>query len=206
MNSPIKPEELTELTDDDLEMWALGGTRIMPKPLTPSYPPVAYASVPPPPISNLGTTATSHAAVWAVAIGMAGVFFFAAAAGGIFYALHRAAPETTTSAVAITTTEPEPVTLVAASDPVTITTAKAAPTTPKVATVAPPVTRYGAIQTFAAGAGKPVFLDGKQIGTGGSRIKAACGKHSVVVGAGKAKTVDIPCSGTPITVGTPDGT
>ena len=212
----MQPEELTELLDDDLEMWAQGGTRILPKsqlerPKPSSIPPVAFPSVPPPPV----VTTTTSAPVWAALIGMAAVFFLAAAGGGIFYALHRASA-TTTESVASTsvaptvtaTSEPEPVTLTTTTGPIEIDTPTATTTqkTPRVAVAAPPpVVRYGTIQTFAAGAGKPVFLDGKQIGTGGARIKAACGKHSVSVGSGKAKTYDIPCSGTPITVGTPDG-
>ena len=215
MNEPIEPEELTELLDDDLEMWAQGGTRILPKsqlerPKPDSLPPVAYPSVPPPVAVAPNTTS---APVWAALIGMAAVFFLAAAVGGIFYALHRASATATesvasTSVAPTVTNEPEQVTLVPESNPVAIvaptTTATQKVTAPVITTPAP-VVRWGAIQTFAAGAGKPVFLDGKQIGTGGSRIKAACGKHSVSVGSGKARTYDIPCNGTPLTVGTPDG-
>jgi hypothetical protein len=220
----MQPEELTELLDEDLEMWAQGGTRILPKSelqrqKPDSLPPVAYpSSVPPPPVA---ATSTSGAPVWAALIGMAAVFFLAAAGGGIFYALHRAANNTESAAstseptvAATTTSEPQQVTLTTTSDPVVTTiaptataTQKVTPsiTSPQVQTQAP-VVRYGTIQTFAVGTGKPVFLDGKQIGTGGSRIKAACGKHAVSVGSGKAKTVDIPCNnGTPFTVGTPDG-
>jgi hypothetical protein len=225
----MQPEELTELLDDDLEMWAQGGTRILPKsqlekPKPDSFPPVAYPSVFPtaPPVV---TTSSSNAPVWAAVIGMAAVFFFAAVGGGIFYALHRSASTTTESvasqsvsvATTMTTSEPQQVTLTTTSEPIAVATpvitatatATATPTQKmtSMAAAPPPVVRYGAIQTFAAGAGKPVFLDGKQIGTGGSHLKAACGKHSIAVGSGKAKTYDIPCSGnTAITVGTPDGT
>ena len=154
--------------------------------------------------------------MWAALIGMAAVFFLAAIGGGIFYALHRATHETTESAASTSpsvtaTAEPQQVTLTTTtSEPVVVTnvapTAKATQkASPVVVATATPVVHYGAIQTFAAGAGKPVFLDGKEIGTGGSRIKAACGKHSISVGSGKAKTYDVPCSGTLITVGTPDG-
>ena len=211
----MQPEELTELLDEDLEMWAQGGTRILPKSQLErakpdSLPPVAYPSMPPPaaPVATSSSTP-----MWAALIGMAAVFFFAAIGGGIFYALHRSANETTESAASTSiattaTSEPQQVTVSPTTELVTIAAPKATATqkvsSNTVATPAP-VVRYGAIQTFAVGAGKPVFLDGKQIGTGGSRIKAACGKHSVSVGAGKAKTYDIPCSGTPLTVGTPDG-
>jgi hypothetical protein len=159
-------------------------------------------------------TTTSTPPVWAALIGMAAVFFLAAAGGGIFYAIHSSHPPvveslaSTNVSVATATSEPQQVTvtptteLVTIPAPTAIATQKVAPTT--IATQAP-VVRYGTIQTFAVGAGKPVFLDGKQIGTGGSHIKAACGKHSVSVGSGKAKTYDIPCNGTPMTVGTPDG-
>lgn len=64
----------------------------------------------------------------------------------------------------------------------------------------------GVLQTFAAGKGKPVFVDGQRVGTGGTQITTACGRHSVAVGTGKAKSVDIPCNGSPVTVGSPDGT
>jgi hypothetical protein len=216
----MQPEELTELFDEDLEMWAQGGTRILPKSelqraKPDSLPPVAYPSMPPPP--PVVATSTSGTPVWAAVIGMAAVFFLAATGGGIFYALHRATNEATESvaststAVTTTTSEPQPVTVTPTTDLVTIpaptvtATATQKVTSPMVATPAPAV-RYGAIQTFAVGNGKPVFLDGKQIGTGGSRIKAACGKHAVSVGSSRAKTYDIPCNGgTPLTVGTPDG-
>jgi hypothetical protein len=215
----METEELTELLDDDLEMWAQGGTRILPKsqlerPTQQSYPPVAYAtapSVPPPPVAS-----SSHAPIWAAAIGMAAVFFFASVGGGIFYAMHRASTTATaststtetTTVTTIATTEPEHVTLSTTSAPVVVVTP--APTvtataTQKTAAIAPPaVVRYGTIQTFAAGNGKPVFVDGKQVGVGGSHMKAVCGKHSVVVGTGKARTYDIPCRGAPLTVGPPD--
>ena len=220
MNEPIQPEELTELLDDDLEMWAQGGTRILPKSelqraKPDSFPPVAYASVPPPSVAP-PPAAPSSAPLWAALIGMAAVFCLAAVGGGISYALHRASATTESAAstnvtpATTTTSEPEQVTLTPTTTAAPVTNAApTATTTHKVATstvaAPPPVVRYGTIQTFAVGAGKPVFLDGKPIGTGGSHIKAACGKHSVSVGMGKAKTYDIPCNGTPITVGTPDG-
>ena len=222
----MQPEELTELFDEDLEMWAQGGTRILPKsqleravlppasrgPKPDSLPPVAYASFPPPPVVATSTSTP----VWAALIGMAAVFFLAAVGGGIFDALHRATSEATesvasTSPSVTATPEPREVTLTTTttSEPVVTNVAPTVTATQKAAPVVvatqAPVARYGAVQTFAAGAGKPVFLDGKQIGTGGSRLKAACGKHSISVGSGKAKTYDVPCSGTPITVGTPDG-
>lgn len=208
----MQPEELTELLDDDLEMWAQGGTRILPKsqlerPKPDSLPPVAYPSVPPPAsLAPVAATTSVGAPVWAALIGMAAVFFLAAVGGGIFYALHRAASTTesvasTNATVPAVATTSEPIEIITPTT-TTATTQK----TPHAAVAAPPpVVRYGAIQTFAAGNGKPVFLDGKQIGTGGSHIKAACGKHSVSVGSSKAKTYDIPCSGIPLTVGTPDG-
>jgi hypothetical protein len=67
-------------------------------------------------------------------------------------------------------------------------------------------TQPGSIRTFAIGNGKPVYVDGKQIGVGGSKLTTTCGRHSVSVGTGHAHSVDIPCNGTTITVGTPDGT
>ena len=233
MNEPIQPEELTELLDDDLEMWAQGGTRILPKsqlerppPKQPeSLLPVAYPSMPPASIAPVAPS-KSNAPLLAALVGMAAVFFFAAVGGGIFYAIHRASSSTTESLAStsapsvetsapVATSEPREVTLtptaevdtVAVAAPVATTTATSTPKTTVVIAAAPAaVVRYGTIQTFAAGSGKPVFLDGKQIGTGGGHLKAACGKHSVSVGSGKAKTYDIPCSGNAITVGTPDGT
>jgi hypothetical protein len=50
-----------------------------------------------------------------------------------------------------------------------------------------------------------VYVDGKQVGYGGGKITTACGHHMVSVGTGHARSVDIPCNGTTITVGTPDG-
>ena len=217
----MQPEELTELLDDDLEMWAQGGTRILPKSelqrqKPDSLPPVAYPSIPPASLPPPAVATTTSAPVWAALIGMAAVFFLAAVGGGIFYALHRASSTTeslaSTNATPEATSEPEQVTLTTTSEPIeivaptTTATAQSTQKTPRVAVATPaPVVRYGTIQTFAVGAGKPVFLDGKQIGTGGSHIKAACGKHSISVGSSKAKTYDIPCNGPAITVGTPDG-
>ena len=63
----------------------------------------------------------------------------------------------------------------------------------------------GSIRTFAAGNGKPVYVDGKQVGYGGGRITTACGHHMVAVGSGQAKSVNIPCNGQTLTVGSPDG-
>jgi hypothetical protein len=62
----------------------------------------------------------------------------------------------------------------------------------------------GTLQTFAAGKGQPVYVDGTQVGVGGTRIKTSCGMHQIAVGTAKAKIVDVPCDGT-ITVGSPDG-
>lgn len=63
----------------------------------------------------------------------------------------------------------------------------------------------GTLQTFAAGKGQPIIVDGVQIGVGGTRVKTTCGNHQIAVGDGKARTVNVPCDGT-ITVGSPDGT
>jgi hypothetical protein len=220
MNDPIEPEELTELLDDDLEMWAMGGTRILPKSqLTPSYPPVAYTpeSVPPPAPANAVARPRSSAPVWAAVAGMTGVFAIAAIAGAVvLFMRSEKAPEpadtnastvsaasTSTSTVTSTTTD---------TDTVTVTpTEKVAPTLTdtKTATTSTPVVsatpKLGAVQTWSAGNGKPIYVDGKEVGVGGSHVKTACGKHSVRVGSGKAKTYDIPCSGNAIVVGTPDG-
>ncbi len=63
----------------------------------------------------------------------------------------------------------------------------------------------GTLQTFAAAKGQPIFVDGAQIGVGGTRVKTTCGNHQISVGSSKPKIVDVPCEGT-ITVGSPDGT
>src|SRR5690349_17364634 len=133
----MQPEELTELFDEDLEMWALGGTRILPKSQLErarpsSIPPVAFPSTPPPPPAMSIAPAPSNGPLIAAASGMAAMFFLAAAAGGIFYALHRAPTQSITVASMITTAEPENVTLVATTDPVTVTTAAPVKATPKV--------------------------------------------------------------------------
>lgn len=229
MKAPVKaiqPEELTELLDDDLEQWAAGGTRILPKPqqdVSPasfaptmqSFPPVAYASSPPPPVSP----AKSHAAIWAAVIGMTSVFAIAAIVGAVFLVKSRASSEAITF-TATTTTATATTTTVAAPPPIVTETVEAAPiatlaappvqptrkTTAVAAAPPPPVAKAdGMLQTFAAGNGKPVFVDGKQVGLGGTRIKTTCGKHAISVGSGRAKTVDVPCTGAAITVGSPDG-
>ena len=215
MTDPIQPEELTELLDDDLEMWAAGGTRIMPNPrseakpqLTPSYPPVA-TSVPPPPAA----IARSNAPIWAAVAGMTGVFLIAAIAGGVLLFTHRdRADAEVTSTVAnatttatVTTAEPEAVTLTPAITVTTTATAAPVTTAPAAPIVVAAPPKLGMVQTWAVGNGKPIYVDGKQVGVGGGRVKAVCGKHSVAVGTGRAKTYDIPCNGAAIVVGTPDG-
>jgi len=219
MNDPMQPEELTELLDDDLEMWAVGGTRILNNPrsqplpqpqpqLTPSYPPVAYtpASIPPPPVA----TARSNAPIWAAVGGMVAVFMIAVIAGGVVLFMHRSHAETElASTTTVTTAEPETVTLtptVTATATVTATpTATPTVTAPSAPLVVAAQPKLGAVQTWAVGNGKPIYVDGKQVGVGGARVKTACGKHAVAVGTGRAKTYDIPCNGAAIVVGTPDG-
>ncbi len=236
----IEPEELTELLDDDLEQWAAGGTRILPPSMKQppvstqvssqqqSFPPVAYASVPPPGMSPgmSGARPSSNAAVWAAVIGMTSVFGIAAILGGVFlFRSHDEANETSTTqateAVQTTDTHVAPPPVVTTDEQTQVAplaTVAAAPVvtshattiaTTNVATNAakPPVVVIGSgtLQTFAVSSGKPVFVDGKQVGVGGTHIKTTCGKHSISVGSGRARSVDVPCSGT-ITVGTPDGT
>ncbi len=222
MSHPIEPEELTELLDDDLEMWAMGGTRILPKSqLTPSYPPVAYTpeSVPPPAPALATAAPRSSAPVWAAVAGMTGVFAIAAIAGAVVLFMRSdkalepadtnanastvSVASTTTSAVTTTSTDTDAVT-VAPTEKVTptLTETKTATTSTPVVSAQP---KLGMVQTWSAGNGKPIYVDGKEVGVGGSRVKTACGKHSVRVGNGKAKTYDIPCSGSAIVVGSPDG-
>lgn len=219
----IEPEELTELFDDDLEQWAAGGTRILspselalksqppPPPVqaVQSFPPVAYApSIPPAPMVQ-----KSSAPLWAAVIGMTSVFAIAAVAGIVFLASSRnEKPETETTTTQASPPPPPVVTETVAVETAAPLATLAVPpvqTTTRPSTVAivtPPKPQgFGALQTFAAGSGKPVYVDGKEVGVGGTHIKTTCGKHSIGVGAARAKTVDVPCGGT-ITVGTPDGT
>ena len=273
-----EPEPLTDLTDEDMELWAVGGTRIIQKPAvsTPapapgpvttepepaaiaatmksipvqtqyqplSYPPIAMTpSIPPAPRkSNVG--------VWLLVAGLTGLFGLAIVAAGVGYFYFRARDAATELATTVaaeesksssdTTVQAQPAptaTSVTTSTTSTATTstaqaqAKATPapvrtteTSRRVAsststtgtTATTPVTTdtststgtgsgTGAIRTFAAGAGKAVFVDGHLVGIGAGPLKTACGRHSVAVGEGKARMYDIPCSGSAITVGTPDG-
>jgi hypothetical protein len=119
-----------------------------------------------------------------------------------------AAPAPTTETEAVTTVATTPTAEPTATVTTTATaTAVPAPrTTSLTTTVASPrPSGTGALRTFSVAAGQPVFVDGRQVGVGGPRIATACGRHTVVVGSGKPRSVDIPCNGSPLTVGTPDG-
>ncbi len=88
---------------------------------------------------------------------------------------------------------------------VTTTTTTARPSTTNTAPAKPTVQKgEGTLQTFAVAKGQPIFVDGAQIGVGGTRVKTTCGNHQVSVGSGKPKIVSVPCDGA-ITVGSPDG-
>jgi hypothetical protein len=223
-------EQLTDLTDDEgLEEWAKGGTRVMPKPQSqpppqpaptmvagplPSFYPVAYST--PPRIAEK----RASAAIWLVPIALFILAGGIVAAAGGYYVYHThelalAAADTITVATTATETAPPAVTLT----PTVTATATSTPTstltitstsTKRVGTSTSPSASTsfgtGTIRTFAAGNGKPVYVDGKQVGYGGSKITTACGRHTVAVGTGHAKSVDIPCNGPTITIGTPDGT
>jgi hypothetical protein len=86
----------------------------------------------------------------------------------------------------------------------TTTPLASVPAVPPPAPAAAP--KNGYVQTFASASGKPVFIDGTRVGSGGTRIETTCGKHLVAVGSGKPKAVVIPCNFTSVTVGSPDGT
>jgi hypothetical protein len=93
-----------------------------------------------------------------------------------------------------------------AATPKPATTA-AAPAAPKASASARPTQPQGkgTLRTFSAAAGKPILVDGKHVGVAGKPLEVQCGPHSIQVGSGPARTVDVPCNGT-VTVGSPDGT
>jgi hypothetical protein len=87
------------------------------------------------------------------------------------------------------------------ADPATHVSTRAAPSS-----TSAPLAATGVLRTFAIATGRPVYVDGREVGVGGSKIATVCGRHFVAVGTANGKHVDIPCTGAPITVGTPDGT
>jgi hypothetical protein len=186
-------EELTDLLEDDLEEI----THPKPRTQTASFPPVA---LPPP---------RSDAPVWAGVLGLTAFFAVAALIGAGLLLRERLRPDSDTATVAATAT----VTATAAPTPTptpapTATIAPlelADPPAPKTHAVSAP-RGTGTLGTFAVGRGKTIYLDGKPVGVGGTRVKVACGKHRVSVGSGKTHTYSIPCNGSLVTVGTPDGT
>lgn len=219
-------EELTDLSDEDMEEWASGGTRILTKPTPtttmptvhqapnhPSYYPVSLPSVPPRPAQK------SHIGLW-LALASVLVLIFGVVAAAIGLIVYRA-HEDEVAAAAVTVAPPPPVeTAAAVTAPPLVTAtptatanananananAHAAPTaTTRSALRAPAAVATGILRTFAAGTGKPISVDGRQIGYGGSGPTTTCGKHSIAVGTGRARTYDVPCNGS-ITVGSPDG-
>lgn len=288
-------EELSDLADDDVEMWAMGGTKIIDQPKAPSVapPPVAPVATPPqlaatmaadappasiapsfippppypqshsyPPVAMAATMPASIAPMppkktnwllWIAAASLVGLFGLVAVGGGAAYWVYRSnqaqaeldenlakaaavqqtndvttnddvAPRnddtddtaktdppvtnhtTTTLTVHGTTTVTTPHTTPAPT--VTTTTNTARPATTATTTPAPakPAAKKGdgTLQTFAAGRGQPIIVDGTQVGVGGTRVSVSCGMHQIAVGTGKAKIVDVPCDGT-VTVGSPDG-
>ena len=196
-----EPEDLTDLLEDEFD----GETRVLPK-MQHSYPPVAMA----PPAKK------SDAPVWAVVIGATFLFGIAAVGSAAFFVWqhHRAddstatattAPDTATATATATATDTAPATVAATPteiEPLAVDTKSAPPTTH----VASGPHGFGTLQTFAAGRGKTIYVDGKPAGVGGAHVKTACGRHSVAVGSSKARAYEIPCNGAAITVGTPDGT
>jgi hypothetical protein len=61
---------------------------------------------------------------------------------------------------------------------------------------APPVPTTGTIVTPQWAKGRRVWVDGKPIAGHAPKLEAACGKHSVRIGAyGKTRKVEIPCGG-----------
>jgi hypothetical protein len=87
------------------------------------------------------------------------------------------------------------------------TTAQSQPKPSPVVVKTAPVTKAtgtGTLKTYSSAAGKAIFVDGKQAGVSPAPVSVSCGMHSIRVGEGKARNVNVPCNGT-ITVGTPDG-
>jgi hypothetical protein len=186
----------------------------------PSFYPMAYST--PPRIQEKKTSA----AIWVVPLALfilaGGVV--AAAAGWYVYHTNDLAAAVATVDTSSNVIPPPPVvtlttptitaTATASTTTVTVTSTSAVPATKRTATTtsttttssSPTPTANGTIRTFAAGNGKPVYVDGKQVGVGGGKITTTCGHHNVSVGTGHAKSVDIPCNGSTLTVGTPDGT
>ena len=214
--------ELVDLTDDEgLEEWAKGGTRIMSKPQSQAVPTMLAGPAPMPSFYPVAMNAQaapqkkSSAAVWVAVAGLLVLAMGAAAAvAGVFvYRSHTAEAEVVTATTAPAATVADPATVTVAPT----VTATATPTTTATATLTmtststststrhASTTQTGSIRTFAIGNGKPVYVDGKQVGVGGGKLTTACGHHTVAVGTGHAKSVDIPCNGSTITVGTPDG-
>ncbi|HSQ62748.1 MAG TPA: hypothetical protein VLM85_06020, partial [Polyangiaceae bacterium] len=281
--APIEPEELADLSDEDMELWNVGGTRIMPKPTsTPSAPPAAVAAtvtepaaiaatmkstdVPPllpaplavaptqyqplsyPPVAMAPSVPApavkkkSNAMTWVLVAGLTGLFGLSVVGAGVGYFVYRAhqatelasevaAEETNTTTTTTTTTASPADTTTTTASPAATTHAAPEPqatTQPQqlhaaaVATTAPPpvahkvdeahtrtttsaTTGSGTLRTFAAGSGKAVFVDGHLAGIGPGPLKTTCGRHSIVVGEGKARSFNVPCDGSTITVGSPDG-
>ncbi|HEY1955949.1 MAG TPA: hypothetical protein VGH28_10050 [Polyangiaceae bacterium] len=205
-----EPEELplSDLIEDDFEAMA---TRVLPKAQMASYPPIAMtASVHPP--------KKSDAPIWAAVVGATFIFALAAVGAALFlFVQHRHADETadTTNATAATAEATD----TAAPAPVPTVTATASPTekleplavspraTVPVTTVhaAPAPHGSGVLQTFAVGHGKTIWVDGRAAGIGGAHVKTSCGRHSIAVGTSKARTYEVPCNGSAITVGSADG-
>ena len=299
--APIEPEELADLSDEDMELWNVGGTRIMPKPTsTPSAPPAAIAAsvtepaavaatmkstdVPallpalaavaptqyqplsyppvamPPSVPAPAVKKKSNTMTWVLVAGLTGLFGLSVVGAGVGYFVYRAhqatelasevaaeetnaaatAPATTeqaneaakttspsaadTNAAPQATTQPQPLHVAAATtvappvahkvdEPRTVHTDSApigglgldsAPETHARKTTSA-TTGSGTIRTFAAGSGKAVFIDGHLAGIGPGPLKTTCGRHSIVVGEGKARSFNVPCDGSTITVGSPDG-
>jgi hypothetical protein len=299
--APLQPEELTDLSDEDMELWAVGGTRIMSKPTsTPSSPPVAMTepavlaetmkstdlgpapavvpavapivatqyqalsyppvamtpSVSPPPVKK------SNTMMWLLAAGLTGLVGLGVVGAGVglyVYRTHQAEELSQAAAMEETHTSTSTDTSAASPDKSTAGTTGGEATTPQVAAATaapeprtttqphvaaaaepPPVVRKsqpaehvehaeehlvlahneaaprvhaassssgsGTIRTFAAGSGKAVFVDGHLAGIGPGPLKATCGRHTIVVGESKARTFNVPCDGSTITVGSPDGT
>lgn len=185
----------------------------------PSYFPVAYSTAP-------RIQEKTSAAIWVVPLALFVLAGGVVAAAAGWYVYHTS--DTAANAATVDTSSNVVVPPVATEAPPPAVTLTATTTTPTVASAAPKatatvtttVTRHGSstipststsgsgsgsVRTFAAGNGKPVYVDGKQVGVGGSKITTACGHHMVAVGTGHARGVEIPCNGSTITVGSPDG-
>lgn len=189
------PEPLANLLDDEFE----AATRVLPRAAGASIAPIAG-----PPRKS------GDAPLWVASLGTAAVVLVAALGVGAYVVREKLATRATAeSAEPIPTeTATETATSAPPSAPAGSIEPLALPSPTEVTRARPveAVRRTGMVQTFAIGRGQPIWVDGKRAGVGGGHVKIACGRRSIAVGDGRARTYQVPCDGAVVTVGTPDGT